>query len=250
VAVADPTDPNMERPSCSRGDPNAGARVLQLHAEKAPVAPAHLFDVGAVTVQDIMVAARRIRGHQARRRLGDISHHSPPATTCAALFRDALGEVLGVAHLRKVLACAHPASSTAGAGAASPSRPTRALDHAGAGAAAVLPGKQGARRAGGTIRRADGPGHARGHHRGDIGKFTTPRCRRPAPSSPGTSGTPLRKGAMPVATSPGRWSQSADRRTEDLNGLIVAYLQDIPEAGRCGQIGSVRWKSCTPRADG
>jgi Mg2+/Co2+ transporter CorB len=64
----------------------------------------NLFDVGAVTVQDIMVPRARIEAIKLDDPLETISHQL--ATSYhqrLPVFRDALGEVLGVLHLRKVL---------------------------------------------------------------------------------------------------------------------------------------------------
>lgn len=65
----------------------------------------NLFDVGAVTVQDIMVPRSRIESvkldddiETIAHQLGTSYHQRLP------VFRDALGEVVGVLHLRKVLA--------------------------------------------------------------------------------------------------------------------------------------------------
>jgi Mg2+/Co2+ transporter CorB len=65
----------------------------------------NLFDVGAVTVQDIMVPRARIESIKLDGDLETIAHQL--ATSYhqrLPVFRDALGEVVGVLHLRKVLA--------------------------------------------------------------------------------------------------------------------------------------------------
>ena len=75
----------------------------------------NLFDVGAVTVQDIMVPRARIESIMPRGRHGDHRRaSSPPATTSALpVFRNTLGEVAGVLHLRQgARARCTPARST------------------------------------------------------------------------------------------------------------------------------------------
>jgi magnesium and cobalt exporter, CNNM family len=65
----------------------------------------NLFDVGAVTVQDIMVPRARIESIKLDDEVETIAHQL--ATSYhqrLPVFRDALGEVVGVLHLRKVLA--------------------------------------------------------------------------------------------------------------------------------------------------
>jgi Mg2+/Co2+ transporter CorB len=66
---------------------------------------ANLFDVGAVTVQDIMVPRARIEALKLEDDMETIAHQL--ATSYhqrLPVFRDALGEVVGVLHLRRVLA--------------------------------------------------------------------------------------------------------------------------------------------------
>jgi Mg2+/Co2+ transporter CorB len=65
----------------------------------------NLFDVGAVTVQDIMVPRARIESIKLEDDFETIAHQL--ATSYhqrLPMFRDALGEVVGVLHLRRVLA--------------------------------------------------------------------------------------------------------------------------------------------------
>ena len=65
----------------------------------------NLFDVGAVTVQDIMVPRARIESIKLEDDIDTIAHQL--ATSYhqrLPVFRDALGEVVGVLHLRRVLA--------------------------------------------------------------------------------------------------------------------------------------------------
>jgi Mg2+/Co2+ transporter CorB len=65
----------------------------------------NLFDVGAVTVQDIMVPRARIESIKLEDDIETIAHQL--ATSYhqrLPVFRDTLGEVVGVLHLRRVLA--------------------------------------------------------------------------------------------------------------------------------------------------
>jgi Mg2+/Co2+ transporter CorB len=65
----------------------------------------NLFDVGAMTVQDIMVPRARIESIKLEDEIETIAHQL--ATSYhqrLPVFRDALGEVVGVLHLRRVLA--------------------------------------------------------------------------------------------------------------------------------------------------
>jgi Mg2+/Co2+ transporter CorB len=64
----------------------------------------NLFDIGAVTVQDIMVPRSRIEAIKLEDEIETIAHQL--ATSYhqrLPVFRDALGDVVGVLHLRKVL---------------------------------------------------------------------------------------------------------------------------------------------------
>ena len=65
----------------------------------------NLFDVGAVTVQDIMVPRARIESVKLDDDMETILRHLITAHhQRLPVFRDALGEVVGVVHLRKVMA--------------------------------------------------------------------------------------------------------------------------------------------------
>jgi Mg2+/Co2+ transporter CorB len=65
----------------------------------------NLFDVGAVTVQDIMVPRARIESLKLDDELETITHQLATSYHMRLpVFRDALGEVVGVLHLRKVVA--------------------------------------------------------------------------------------------------------------------------------------------------
>jgi len=109
-----PTDPNMDTPKLSAEE------IRTLVLESSSFMPKkhlsillNLFDVGAVTVQDIMVPRARIEAIKLDDDLETISHQLATSYYMRLpVFRDALGEVLGVLHLRKVLACCAPASST------------------------------------------------------------------------------------------------------------------------------------------
>src|SRR5437660_11788913 len=101
-----PTDPHMDTPKLSAEE----IRTLVLESSSS-MPKKHLsilltlFDVGAVTVQDIMVPRARIEAIKLDDDLETISHQLATSYHMRLpVFRDALGEVLGVLHLRKVLA--------------------------------------------------------------------------------------------------------------------------------------------------
>src|SRR6267378_1739209 len=240
VAVADPD--RSERgyaQAVSRGDPHAGARVLQLHAEKAPVDPAQPVRCRRGDGAGHHGAARAHRGHQARRRLGD---HLPSTRhqllhAAARIPRRARRGARRASPAQGAGPAAHRRARQAGAGAASRRALLRAVDHAGAGAAAVFPGKQGAHRAGGRrVRRADGPGHARGHHRGDHRQVHHLAALGGADARLGRAGHRHRRRRDAGARhQPGAGSQSADRRTEDPQRVNRRVPAGHPRGRRCGQ---------------
>jgi Mg2+/Co2+ transporter CorB len=68
----------------------------------------NLFDVGAITVQDIMVPRAKIESIKLDEDMDTIAHQLATSYHMRLpVFRDALGEVVGVLHLRKVLAALH-----------------------------------------------------------------------------------------------------------------------------------------------
>src|SRR5437660_908761 len=101
-----PTDPNMDTPKLSAEE------IRTLVLESSSFMPKkhlsillNLFDVGAVTVQDIMVPRARIEAIKLDDDLETISHQLATSYHMRLpVFRDALVEVLGVLHLRRVLA--------------------------------------------------------------------------------------------------------------------------------------------------
>jgi Mg2+/Co2+ transporter CorB len=65
----------------------------------------NLFDLGAVTVQDIMVPRAKIEALKLDDDMDTIVHHIVTSHHMRVpVFRDALGDVVGVLHLRKVIA--------------------------------------------------------------------------------------------------------------------------------------------------
>jgi Mg2+/Co2+ transporter CorB len=68
----------------------------------------NVFDVGAITVQDIMVPRAKIESIKLDEDMETIAHQLATSYHMRLpVFRDALGEVVGVLHLRKVLAALH-----------------------------------------------------------------------------------------------------------------------------------------------
>src|SRR5207302_3056102 len=100
------TDPNMDTPKLSPEE------IRTLVLESSSFMPKkhlsillNVFDVGAVTVQDIMLPRARIEAIKLDDDMETISHQLATSHHMRLpVFRDALGEVVGVLHLRKVLA--------------------------------------------------------------------------------------------------------------------------------------------------
>jgi Mg2+/Co2+ transporter CorB len=68
----------------------------------------NLFDVGDVTVQDIMIPRAKIESIALDEAMETIQHQLATSYHMRLpVFRDAMGEVLGILHLRKVLAALH-----------------------------------------------------------------------------------------------------------------------------------------------
>jgi Mg2+/Co2+ transporter CorB len=68
----------------------------------------NLFDVGDVTVQDIMIPRAKIEAIALDEAMETIQHQLATSYHMRLpVFRDAMGEVLGILHLRKVLAALH-----------------------------------------------------------------------------------------------------------------------------------------------
>ena len=235
--------PRRSAPSCSS---------RRIHAEEAPCRSCSTCSTSS---DDHRAgrhdAARADRGDRARRRHGGDrapAHHQLSHARCRCSAASAATSS-GVLHLRKVLARCAPARSTA-----------KAIDelldepyfvpatHAGARAAAVLPGKPRAHRpGGGRVRRADGPGDAGGHHRGDhrrvhhLAAFGSAGARL----GRGRHGDRRRRdGRCARSTARSAW-RCRPTGPKTLNGLILEHLQDIPEATSRSRSPACRWRSCS-----
>jgi Mg2+/Co2+ transporter CorB len=203
----------------------------------------NLFDVGSVTVQDIMLPRAKIESIKLDDDMDTIVRHLATAYhTRLPVFRDALGEVVGILHLRKVIAAL----------------PTRTLDKQDLesllvepyfvpASTPILPQLQYFQENRERIALVvDEYGELMGLVTLEdiieeiVGKFTT--------SLP--SAVPaLRWDADGTATAEGTMSvREVNRALElslpidgpkTLNGLIVEYLQDIPEADVSVKIGEV-----------
>ena len=203
----------------------------------------NLFDVGAVTVQDIMVPRARIESIKLEDDIETIAHQL--ATSYhqrLPVFRDALGEVVGVLHLRRVL---------------SPLR-EGALDQALLESLVVQPYfvpattpvlaqlqyfQENRERMGLVV---DEYGELMGLVTLEdileeiIGKFTTS-----LPTAGGTLAWDERGTAAAEGTTPVRELNRSLGLTlptdgpKTLNGLILEHLQDIPEADVSIKIGNV-----------
>jgi len=203
----------------------------------------NLFDVGAVTVQDIMVPRARIEAIKLDDDLETISHQLATSYYMRLpVFRDALGEVLGVLHLRKVLALLR----------------TGELDKPALERLLVEPYfvpsttpvlaqlqyfQENKERVALVV---DEYGELMGLVTLEdiieeiIGKFTTSLPSAAPMLVWDEQGTATAEGAMPVRDINRALGLNLPTDgPKTLNGLIVEYLQDIPEADVAVKIGSV-----------
>src|SRR6266513_2169448 len=203
----------------------------------------NLFDVGAVTVQDIMVPRARIEAIKLDDDLETISHQLATSYYMRLpVFRDALGEVLGVLHLRKVLALLR----------------TGELDKPALERLLVEPYfvpsttpvlaqlqyfQENRERVALVV---DEYGELMGLVTLEdiieeiIGKFTTSLPSAAPMLAWDEQGSATAEGAMPVRDINRALGLNLPTDgPKTLNGLIVEYLQDIPEADLAVKIGSV-----------
>ncbi len=238
------TDQNMDTPKLSPEE------IRTLVLESSSFMPKkhlsillNLFDVGAVTVQDIMVPRARIEAIKLDDDLETISHQLATSYHMRLpVFRDALGEVLGVLHLRKVLALLR----------------TGELDKPALEALLVEPYfvpsttpvlaqlqyfQENKERVALVV---DEYGELMGLVTLEdiieeiIGKFTTSLPSAAPMLAWDEQGTATAEGAMPVRDINRALGLNLPTDgPKTLNGLIVEYLQDIPEADVAVKIGSV-----------
>ena len=239
-----PTDPNMDTPKLSAEE------IRTLVLESSSFMPKkhlsillNLFDVGAVTVQDIMVPRARIEAIKLDDDLETISHQLATSYHMRLpVFRDALGEVLGVLHLRKVLALLRTGELDKPALERLLVEPyfvpstTPAL--------AQLQYFQENRERVALV--VDEYGELMGLVTLEdiieeiIGKFTTSLPSAAPMLAWDEQGTATAEGAMPVRDINRTLGLNLPTDgPKTLNGLIVEYLQDIPEADLAVKIGSV-----------
>jgi Mg2+/Co2+ transporter CorB len=203
----------------------------------------NLFDVGAVTVQDIMVPRARIESIKLEDDMDTIVRHLVTAHhSRLPVFRDALGEVVGVLQLRKVL----------------PALPTGTLDRDALvsllaepyfvpASTPVLSQMQYFQENRENIALVvDEYGELMGLVTLEdileeiIGKFTTTVPSATTALAWGEDGTATAEGAMAVRDINRALALSLPTDgPKTLNGLIVEYLQDIPEADVSIKIGNV-----------
>src|SRR5438046_692497 len=238
-----PTDPNMDTPKLSAEE----IRTLVLESssfipKKHLAILLNLFDVGAVTVQDIMVPRARIESlkldddmETILRQVATSYHQRLP------VFRSALGEVVGVLHLKKVLAAL----------------PTRTLHKEGLESLLSEPYfipattpvlsqmqyfQENRERLALVV---DEYGELMGLVTLEdiieeiIGKFTT-SLPSAAPLAWDDNGTASAEGAMPLREVNRALGLSLPTDgPKTLNGLIVEHLQEIHEADVSHQVGNV-----------
>jgi len=202
----------------------------------------NLFDVGAITVQDIMVPRSRIDsvcledGMETVSRQLATSHHMR-----LPVFRNHEGELAGILHLRKILAALH-------AGPLDEASLTAVLDEpyfvpAGTSVLSQMQYFQENRERLALV--VDEYGELMGLVTLEdiieeiIGKFTT-SLPSAAPLAWDTAGTATAEGAMAVREVNRALGLSLPTDgPKTLNGLIVEHLQDIPEADVSIKIGGV-----------
>jgi Mg2+/Co2+ transporter CorB len=238
------TDPSMDTPKLSLEE------IRTLVLESSSFMPKkhlsillNLFDVGAVTVQDIMLPRARIEAIKLDDDMETISHQLATSYHMRLpVFRDALGEVVGVLHLRKVLALLR----------------TGELDKPALEALLVEPYfvpsttpvlaqlqyfQENKERVALVV---DEYGELMGLVTLEdiieeiIGKFTTSLPSAAPILAWDEQGTATAEGTMPVRDINRALGLSLPTDgPKTLNGLIVEYLQDIPEADVSVKIGSV-----------
>ena len=194
----------------------------------------NLFDLEAITVDDVMVPRNQIEAvdldaplEQIRQQIATAHHRR------LLVYRGNLDEVVGTLRVRDVLNLVQNEELTRERLRGAHARAVlRAGRHAAVLAAAELPGAAGPPEpGGGRVRRADGAGDAGGHPRGD---------HRRIHHAVAAADRRLRRSSPTAATSwkAARLLRELNRKLgfsfpldgpKTLNGLILEHLQDIPE---------------------
>ena len=202
----------------------------------------NLFDVGAITVQDIMVPRARIESvcledgmHTVSRQLATTYHRRLP------VFRNHEGDIAGILHVRRILGALHAGSLDEQALAAVLEEPYYVP--ASTSALAQLQYFQENRERLALV--VDEYGELMGLVTLEdiieeiIGKFTT-TLPSALPLAWDDNGTATAEGAMPVREVNRALGLSLPTDgPKTLNGLIVEHLQEIPEADVAIKIGNV-----------
>src|SRR5437867_1922238 len=238
-----PTDPNMDTPKLSPEE------IRTLVLESSSFMPKkhlsillNLFDLGAITVQDVMVPRARIEsicledGMETVSRQLATSHHMR-----LVVFRNHEGEIAGIVHIRKILAALH-------AGPLEEAALLELLDEpyyvpATTSALTQMQYFQENRERLALV--VDEYGELMGLVTLEdiieeiIGKFTT-SLPSAAPLAWDDNGTASAEGAMPLREVNRALGLSLPTDgPKTLNGLIVEHLQEIPEADVSIKIGNV-----------
>src|SRR5919198_1905060 len=202
----------------------------------------NLFDVGAITVQDVMVPRARIESvcledgmHTVSRQLATTYHRRLP------VFRNHEGDIAGILHVRRILGALHAGSLDEQALAAVLEEPYYVP--ASTSALAQLQYFQENRERLALV--VDEYGELMGLVTLEdiieeiIGKFTT-TLPSALPLAWDDNGTATAEGAMPVREVNRALGLSLPTDgPKTLNGLIVEHLQEIPEADVSIKIGGV-----------
>ena len=197
---------------------------------------ANLFDLEAVTVDDVMTPRNQIHALDLaakpallRQQLATSYHTRLP------VYEGTLDNIVGVLHLKQVVHLQRDGEIDPERAALAPAPGLlRSGRHAAAHAAAAVPERPpapGPRRR--RVRRAQGPRHDRGHHRGDHRRVHDAGARRRAtPTSASADGSVVVDGMAPLRTLNRRLGTHFPLDgPKTLNGLIVDAPGRHPRGG-------------------
>jgi Mg2+/Co2+ transporter CorB len=203
----------------------------------------NLFDLGDITVQDIMLPRAGIESitleepiESIVRQLATSTHRRLP------VYRDREGDVIGILHLRRILDPLRAGYAHQGCDRGAARRAVlRARIDGGLRTAAILPGSARERRARGRrIRRGDGARDARGHPRGDRRQVHAGAALGGALALLGRERHGARRWVDADSRGqPGARAEPADRRAEDAERPHPGAPAGHPEADVSVRIAGV-----------